>query len=114
MKDTYTENRPWGSFERLTYNEQTTVKIITVKPGAQLSLQYHHHREEYWRVIDGEGEIVLGEKTISAKKGDSFHIPQGTKHRMQTKDKEMVILEISYGEFDEEDIVRLEDKYGRS
>ena len=114
MKETYTETRPWGQFEQLTHNEQTTVKIITVQPGQQLSLQYHNHREEYWRVLAGQGEVVLGDETLPAKKGDEFHIPTKAVHRMQTQDKELVILEIAYGNFDEEDIVRLEDKYGRT
>ncbi len=114
MKEMFVEQRPWGQFEQFTHNEQTTVKIITVKPGQQLSLQYHHHREEFWRVLSGQGEVVIGEDTIPATQGDNFHIPKKAIHRMQTQDKELVILEIAYGNFDEEDIVRLEDKYGRS
>lgn len=114
MKETYIEHRPWGKFEQFTHNELSTVKIITVQPRQQLSLQYHHHREEYWRVVGGSGEVVIGDETLSARTGDSFYIPQGTVHRMQTLDDTLVILEIAYGEFDEEDIVRLEDKYGRS
>ncbi|MFT4250130.1 MAG: phosphomannose isomerase type II C-terminal cupin domain [Candidatus Woesearchaeota archaeon] len=114
MKETHTETRPWGRFERLTHNEKTTVKIITVEANQQLSLQYHNHREEYWRVLEGKGEVVLGEETLAAKKEDEFFIPTRTKHRMQTKNEQMIVLEISYGEFDEEDIIRLEDKYGRN
>jgi len=113
MKEIHKETRPWGDFERLTHNELTTVKIITVQPNQQLSLQYHNHREEYWRILHGSGEVVIGDQTILAQKGDGFHIPKKAVHRMQTQDNTMVVLEISYGIFDEEDIVRLEDKYGR-
>lgn len=114
MKQPYTETRPWGDFEQFTHNEQTTVKIITVKPHKKLSLQYHNHREEYWRVLDGQGEVVIDGTTHPANKGDSFHIPTNAVHRMQTGSETLVILEIAYGDFDEDDIVRLEDEYGRT
>lgn len=109
----YSEERPWGKFEQFCHNETVTVKIITVKPNSRLSLQYHHHREEFWRVISGSGQIVLGEKTLDANVGDEFVIPTKAKHRMMTTDSEMQIMEISYGEFDENDIVRLSDDYNR-
>ncbi len=113
MKKTYIEKRPWGHFERFTENEQTTVKHIHVKPHSRLSLQYHNHREEYWRVITGQGEVIIGENTHPARPGDSFFIPKQTVHRIQTTDNDLLILEIAYGEFDEEDIVRIQDVYGR-
>ena len=107
------DKRPWGCFVQFTDNEICTVKIITVLPNSSLSLQYHNHRDEFWKVIDGGGQIVLGEQTIDVKKDDEFFIERKTLHRMMTADKEMSILEISYGEFDENDIVRIEDEYGR-
>ncbi len=110
---TYTEERPWGKFERFTNNEETTVKIITVKPGEKLSLQYHEHRSEFWRVLSGEGKVTVGEETVNSKKGDEFFIPVGTKHTVEGGDEEMSFLEIAFGHFDEDDIIRLEDKYGR-
>ncbi len=109
----YTEQRPWGKFEQYTDNEVSTVKVITVKPNSNLSYQYHNYRDELWRVIEGEGIIVLDDKEYLAKKDDDFFIPKKAKHRMKTKDKELRVLEISFGKFDEEDIVRLEDSYGR-
>lgn len=110
----YEEKRPWGKFERFTQNEVSTVKILTVKPGEQLSVQYHKKREEFWRVVSGECEVILGEETHKAKKGDEFFVPKETKHSIKTTDSKTEILEISFGEFDENDIVRVEDKYGRA
>lgn len=109
----YKENRPWGNFERFCKNENTTVKILQVNPNEQLSLQFHRYRNEFWKVIDGEGSVTLGEEVKSAKKGDVFHISKETTHRISTTNSSLRILEISFGHFDEEDIVRLEDKYNR-
>ncbi len=109
----YTEKRPWGSFKRFTDNEKSTVKIIFVNPNEQLSLQYHHHRKEFWRVIAGNPQIQIGEEKIQAKIGDEFVISEKTNHRIIGGNEKTEILEISFGEFDENDIVRLEDQYGR-
>ncbi|MBW2970443.1 phosphomannose isomerase type II C-terminal cupin domain [Candidatus Woesearchaeota archaeon] len=109
----YKEERPWGEFEQYCKNQQCTVKIITVKPQEELSLQYHNHRDEFWKVIKGKAQITLGDKIIEAKEGDEFYIPKKTKHRITTQESQVKILEISFGEFDENDIVRLEDKYKR-
>lgn len=105
--------RPWGKFEQFTKEDVCTVKIIRVNPNSKLSLQYHNHRDEFWYIIDGEGQVVIGEKTHPAKAGDEFTVPVKTKHRIMTKDSPLVILEISFGKFDEEDIVRIEDIYNR-
>jgi len=109
----YKEERPWGRFERLTKNERTTVKIITVKAGEKLSFQYHEQRSEFWRILSGRGKITVGDEITEAKKGDEFHIPIGTKHTAEGSDEEIVFLEIAFGDSDENDIIRLEDKYGR-
>jgi mannose-1-phosphate guanylyltransferase/mannose-1-phosphate guanylyltransferase/mannose-6-phosphate isomerase len=110
----YSENRPWGKFEKFTNNEISTVKIITVEPNQQLSLQYHHKRDEFWRVVSGKAFITIGEETKEAKEDDEFFIPRLAKHRITTKDSKAKIMEISFGVFDENDIVRLEDKYKRA
>jgi mannose-6-phosphate isomerase len=110
----YTEERPWGKFEQFTKNESTTVKIITVNAGQSLSLQYHKKRAEFWRIISGEGLITVGNKSVLGKNGDEFFISPGENHRVKAGDEsEVTFLEISTGDFDENDIVRLEDKYGR-
>lgn len=109
----YAENRPWGNFEQFCKNEKVTVKIISVKPNEELSLQYHNNREEFWKILFGEGKIIVGEKIFEAKEGDEFFIPLKVKHRIITEKSSLKLMEISFGEFDEDDIVRLEDKYNR-
>jgi mannose-6-phosphate isomerase len=106
--------KPWGRFEQYTYNLPSTVKIITVDPGGILSSQYHHHRDELWVVLDPEARVELGDKVLSPTPGEKLYIPRGTVHRLACAGERPVrILEVSFGEFDEEDIVRLEDVYGR-
>ena len=109
----YTEERPWGKFEQFCHNEKVTVKIITVKPNSKLSLQFHNHRDEFWRIIEGSGQIILKKELINVKVGDEFFIPKKVEHRIITNNNSLKVLEISFGEFDEKDIVRLEDKYNR-
>jgi mannose-6-phosphate isomerase len=108
-----TEKRPWGEFIQFTHNEPSTVKLIIVKPHQELSLQYHHKRRELWKILAGKPIITVGEKVVEARVGDEIDVPQGAKHRIKSQDTEVQIMEISFGEFDEQDIVRLEDKYGR-
>ena len=110
---TYTEERPWGNFERFTQNQLSTVKIITIKAGEGLSLQYHVKRAEFWKVLEGKPTITIGEKVMHAATGDEFFVAQQEKHRIQAGESEARILEIAIGEFDEGDIMRLEDNYGR-
>ncbi|MFA5744762.1 MAG: phosphomannose isomerase type II C-terminal cupin domain [Candidatus Paceibacterota bacterium] len=105
--------RPWGNFERFTQNEQTTVKILTVNAGESFSLQTHEHRDEFWRVIKGSGIVHIEEEDIEAREGDTFFIPQHTAHRAVGGPDGLSFLEIAFGNFDENDIERLEDKYGR-
>lgn len=109
----YIEERPWGKFEQFTHNETTTVKILTVKPGEELSLQYHKKRSEFWRVLSGSGSITLGEKIIDIKPGEEYFIPTETKHTIHAGEEGVTFLEIAFGHFDEDDIIRLKDKYGR-
>jgi len=109
----YTEKRPWGQFERFTLNEKSTVKILTVKPKQSPSLQYHHKRAEFWKILEGTGKATVGNRTIRVKKGDEIFIKKKQKHTIEALSKELKILEISLGTFNEKDIVRLKDKYGR-
>lgn len=108
------ENRPWGNFERFTLNEKTTVKIITVNAGESISLQTHEHRDEFWRVLKGSGVIRVGDKDNDAKVGDMFFTPRHSEHRILGGSDGLVCLEIAFGDFDEGDIKRLEDRYGRA
>jgi mannose-1-phosphate guanylyltransferase/mannose-1-phosphate guanylyltransferase/mannose-6-phosphate isomerase len=107
------ENRPWGNFERFTLNEKTTVKIIAVNAGEELSLQVHEHRDEFGRVLKGAGTVQIGEKNIAVHDGDSFFIPRNTNHRVSAGSEELIYLEIAFGDFDENDETRIEDEYGR-
>jgi mannose-1-phosphate guanylyltransferase/mannose-6-phosphate isomerase len=107
--------KPWGKFEQYTQNMLSTVKVITVQPGGALSLQYHHLRDELWVVLDAGAKIELGHRVIQPQIGDRIFIPRMTTHRLSaTGDRPVRILEISFGEFEENDIVRLEDIYGRA
>ena len=108
-----TTERPWGSFTRFTNNESSTVKILNVNKGEELSLQYHNKREEFWRVLKGSPRIVIGDDTFDSKEGDVFNVGVGVKHRISAPVDNVEILEIGRGDFDENDIVRLEDKYNR-
>ncbi len=108
------EIRPWGDFERFTLNEKTTVKIVTVNAGESISLQTHEHRDEFWRVIKGSGTIRVGDTDTNAHEGDTFFTPRHSKHRVEGGPEGLTFLEIAFGDFDEKDITRLEDRYGRS
>jgi mannose-1-phosphate guanylyltransferase/mannose-6-phosphate isomerase len=107
-------DKPWGRFEQYTHNLPCTVKIITVAPGGTLSRQYHFQRDELWVVLDPGATVELGDNVLHPDPEESIFIPRETVHRLSSKgDRPVRVLEISFGEFDEEDIVRLEDVYGR-
>ncbi|HEY4477707.1 MAG TPA: phosphomannose isomerase type II C-terminal cupin domain [Candidatus Paceibacterota bacterium] len=107
------EERPWGKFEQFTLNEKSTVKILTIEAGEAFSLQTHKHRTEFWHVLEGKGKITVGDGTVNAQLGDEFLIQPGINHRIEGITK-IKVLEIAFGEFDEADIQRLEDKYNRA
>lgn len=109
----YEEERPWGNFRQFIHDTSATVKIITVKPNETLSLQSHKKRDEFWRIIKGKGFVQIGDSKFDVKENDEYEIPVGTKHRLGAYDEGLQILEIATGNFDENDIVRYEDKYGR-
>ncbi len=109
----YIEKRPWGKFEQFTHNEKSTVKIITINPKQKLSLQYHNKRKEFWRFLDNSAKVTIGKKTIKVKEGDEVIIPKRTLHSVEALNKPVRFLEIAFGNFDEDDIIRVEDKYGR-
>ena len=107
--------RPWGSYETLARGERFQVKRIIVKPGGQLSLQKHHHRAGHWVVVEGTVEITVGDKVLLYHEDQSTYIPLGTVHRLKNPGMiPLVIIEIQSGTYlGEDDIVRLEDSYGR-
>ena len=108
------ETRPWGNFERFTLNENSTVKILTISPKKKNSLQYHRERKEFWKVLEGNPKLTIGGRTMMAKPNDEFVVGKKTRHRIEAGTKKVKILEISFGKFDEEDVVRLEDDFGRA
>ena len=113
LPNRYEETRPWGSFETFTRNEMSSVKLLHVNPSSKLSLQYHDHRSEFWRVLSGSGKVVIGDDVLDATQGSEFFIPRGVRHRIMTDQDGLHILEIWLGDGDENDIVRVEDDYGR-
>lgn len=104
---------PWGTEDLFVLNKQVTVKILKIKKNEAPSLQYHHNRDEFWKILSGNPKIIIGDETVTASPGDEFNVPKETKHRIMPETDDAEILEISTGDFDESDIVRLEDKYGR-
>ena len=107
------EDRPWGSFDRFTLNEFSTVKIISLQPLQKLSLQTHTKRSECWHIIAGSGDVIIDGTVHPAKAGDDFEIAIGAAHRAIASAEGLTFLEIALGTFDEHDEVRLEDAYGR-
>tara|TARA_R110002072_G_scaffold81750_2_gene186935 strand:- start:147 stop:587 length:441 start_codon:yes stop_codon:yes gene_type:complete len=108
-------HRPWGHYKILEDTENRKVKTIFVEPGKRLSLQKHLHRSEYWLVASGVGIVQVGEKEISLKSGNSVVIPKNTVHRVTNPGQEtLVFIEIQIGDYlEEDDIIRLDDDYGR-
>jgi len=108
--------RPWGFYKTTFLNQFSQSKIIKVNPKGVLSLQEHKHREEYWVVIKGVGEVTLAESKKKVNSGSFIYIPKGCKHRLEnlSDDEPLMIAEVQLGEyFGEDDIIRYDDKYGR-
>ena len=109
------DTRPWGTWEVLDSEANFCVKRIKVIPGGKLSLQLHHFRSEHWVIVKGEALVTLGEELLTKKAGENVFIPVEVKHRIQNNSNEDVeFIEVQIGDnLDENDIVRLEDVYGR-
>ncbi len=108
--------RPWGTWEVLESADKYCVKKITVNPDAILSLQMHNFRAEHWIIAKGNAMIILGEDTLYRKQDESVYIPIKTKHRIKniSNEEELVFIEVQTGDnLDENDIIRLDDTYGR-
>ncbi|MCI4444896.1 MAG: phosphomannose isomerase type II C-terminal cupin domain [Candidatus Aminicenantes bacterium] len=110
----YEELRPWGKFRSYPHQLASSLKIITVNPGGTLSLQYHQYRAEYWVILDKGLEITLGDKTWQPEPGEEIFIPAATPHRLKGVGPSPArVMELWLGPSTEEDIIRLEDIYGR-
>ncbi len=108
--------RPWGHYEILSQGPCYQVKRITIKPGASISLQEHHHRSEHWVVVSGTAEVTRGDEVFYVSPNESTFIPKMMKHRLvNPMEYNLEIIEIQLGEqISEEDIIRFQDEYGRS
>jgi mannose-6-phosphate isomerase len=108
-------HRPWGYYIILADEDDHKVKRIVVKPQKRLSLQLHHQRSEHWYMISGEAEVTLGEQILRLTGGEVVDIPVETAHRVMNPGADnLVFIEIQTGTyFEEDDIVRLEDDFGR-
>ena len=110
--------RPWGEFYGWDAGKGWKLKTMYISPGNRLSLQYHHRRREHWMLVEGDAIATIHEKDgtaqkIEMKKGEPLFVDVKAVHRLESK-KGGVIVEIAFGDFDENDIVRLEDDHGRA
>jgi mannose-1-phosphate guanylyltransferase / mannose-6-phosphate isomerase len=110
-----TVHRPWGTYRSIHNGSRVQVKHITVKPGAKLSLQMHHHRAEHWVVVQGTAKVVRGNEEVVLTEDQSTYIPLGAMHRLENIGKiPLHVIEVQSGSYlGEDDIVRFEDHYGR-
>ncbi|QBB69776.1 mannose-1-phosphate guanylyltransferase/mannose-6-phosphate isomerase [Pseudolysobacter antarcticus] len=110
-----TVHRPWGSYTVLEDAPDCKVKRLVVKPGQVLSLQLHHRRSEHWTVVSGVAKVRVGEEEFLLERNESTYIPMNTIHRLENPtDTDIALIEVQCGDyFGEDDIVRLEDRYGR-
>ncbi|WP_269900175.1 mannose-1-phosphate guanylyltransferase/mannose-6-phosphate isomerase [Paenalcaligenes faecalis] len=107
--------RPWGMYDSIEAGDRYQVKRISVKPGAKLSVQMHHHRAEHWVVVSGTAKVTTGERTYLVTENESTYIPIGEIHALENPGKiALELIEVQSGSYlGEDDIVRLEDRYGR-
>lgn len=110
-----TWKRPWGYYEVLHDEPGFKTKFITIDPQQKISYQYHNKREEHWVVLSGQGIVTINARDQIVRPGAYIYVPQGAEHRMYNPhDEPLIFFELQLGEsFEEEDIVRLDDQYGR-
>ena len=108
--------RPWGHYTSIANGSSWQLKRIEVKPNGKLSLQLHHHRSEHWIIVSGQAEVQINEEKKLLHENQSVYIPLGSKHRLtNSSNVPLVLIEVQSGKYlGEDDIVRFEDKYGRS
>jgi mannose-1-phosphate guanylyltransferase / mannose-6-phosphate isomerase len=108
--------RPWGFYESLIQGDRFQVKRIVVTPGHRLSLQKHFHRAEHWVVVNGTAQVTRNDEVLIVHENESVYLPMGCVHRLENPGKiPLTLIEVQAGAYlGEDDIVRLEDTYGRS
>lgn len=106
--------RPWGSFSQYAFNEDTTVSLMTVNPGQRLSLQSHTGRAELWIVLDDGATVQVDDDIRTYQAGDEVWIPAQARHRLSCSgDRPVRVLEVAFGNWQQEDIERYDDDYAR-
>ena len=108
-------HRPWGSYTELERSRFFRIKRVTVKPGKRLSLQMHHHRSEHWIIVSGMADVIVGDRTIHLRQGESTFVPAATRHRLANTGKiPLEVIEVQIGEYlEEDDITRFSDDFNR-
>jgi len=106
-------NRPWGTYQTVIDEPSYKVKRIVVNPNQRFSLQYHQHRWEDWMIVEGDGIVNDGQEERNCIVGDRFHIPPLSIHRATGGHNGLTFIEVQRGDCREDDIVRIEDDYGR-
>ncbi len=105
--------RPWGSFRQFAHNAEVTVSLMSVKPGQRLSLQSHRGRAELWIVLDQGAIVQVDDRVLHPEPGAEIWIPAGVRHRLSSAGPEVRVLEVAYGDWQQEDITRYDDDYHR-
>ena len=105
--------RPWGSFSQYAHNQEVTVSLMSVHPGERLSLQSHTGRAELWIVLDAGAIVEVNDVEHNPAVGDELWIPAGVRHRLSSTAGTVRVLEVAYGNWQQDDITRYKDDYRR-
>lgn len=105
--------RPWGGFSQYAKNSEVTVSLMVVAAHQRSSLQAHSGRAELWIIFDEGASVQVGDEVLYPHPGDEIWIPANTKHRLSSLGKQVRVLEVAYGNWQQEDIVRFDDDYSR-
>jgi mannose-1-phosphate guanylyltransferase/mannose-6-phosphate isomerase len=106
--------RPWGSFKQYANNEAVTVSLMTVQPNQRLSLQSHTARAELWIVLDAGAIVQVNDEILHPNAGDEIWIPANAKHRLSSAGPAVRVLEVAFGNWQQDDITRYEDDFNRT
>lgn len=106
--------RPWGSFKQYANNSDVTVSLMTVKAGQRLSLQSHTGRAELWIILDEGAEVQIDDATLHPSAGSELWIPAQSQHRLSSRGPQVRVLEVAFGNWQQEDITRYSDDYARA
>lgn len=116
VRESPVTHRPWGKYQGIGHGKRHQVKLITINPGGSISLQLHHHRSEHWVIVSGTGRVTRGDEVFQLYENQSTFIPVGVKHRLENPGHiPLEIIEVQSGGYlGEDDIVRFDDRYGRT